>query len=131
MTIIAADSSGIILHDDNVWFVVVKRTRVQKHAGVHISRDYQNHAKSVLKDNWIEKLSAILYYKSINTLYEEPDCIQIDKDFQGKRATYVKKYLEVLFRSFVQSSPAIEFITVKKSRQVKEAHLKTKKARYG
>ena len=130
MEIISADSSGIILQNSDVWFVAVRRTDKQKHTGVHISHEYQVRMRIRLQKNWVEKLSAILYYKVIKTLLEESDCIQIDKDFLGKRARFVLKYLEILFLVYRQSSPTIEFLSERKSRFIKEAHVKTKAARY-
>jgi hypothetical protein len=130
MAIIAADSSGIILQNNDVWFVAVKRNPLQRHAGVQINRIYQNYAKSTLKDDWVEKLSAIMYYKAINTLYEESDCVQIDKDFLGKRREYVRQYMDVLFLVYRQNSPEIEFLSYRSSKYIKEAHAKTRAARY-
>lgn len=131
VVIIAADSSGQINVNPDVWIVAVRKMNRQEHAGIYVNQKYQYEIKTRVTQNWVEKLNAILYFKAIKTLFRETDKVYIDKDFQGKRALYVKKYMETLFSILSQSSPAIEFITIKSSKEVKEAHLKTKKARYG
>lgn len=130
MAIISADSSGIVKHNSDIWFIAMKKTNSQKHTGIHINREFQDRIKIRLRDNWVEKLSAILYYRVVNTLYQECDCVQIDKDFLGQRANYVRRYIEILFLVFRRSSPSILFLSEKNSRHIKEAHIKTKAARY-
>ncbi len=73
-------------------------------------------------------------FKTSNTLLKAHDIIQIDKDFQGRRADEIQRYMERLFGVFNLGSdrtkPIIQFLPLKYSREVREAHKISQAARH-
>jgi hypothetical protein len=129
--VIAIDTSSQIKAHPDVWIIAIRNDR-RSYYGVYINRDHQRQYEN--KTNWVEKLYAVLFYKTSNSLIRCNDSIVIDKDFQGSRANHVKRYMESLFNFFNQgtdtNNPEIKFLPAKLSRQVREAHFMTKMARY-
>jgi hypothetical protein len=132
MAVVAIDTSGQIKIDRDVWVVATRRQNQLRYSAIHINQQYQNWF--VQTDNWVEKLSAILFFKTSNELFKSHDIIQIDKDFQGTRAKHVEKYLKRLFGLFNygtdRNNPNIQFIPAKYSADVREAHQYTQLARH-
>jgi hypothetical protein len=132
---VAIDTSGQILRDSDVWIVALRMQNQPKHTGVYINNDYQNDAKNIIMKNWVDKLYAILLYRTSNTLLESNDIIQIDKDFHNKRAKKIQEYMERLFGVFNvgtdRTKPIIQFLPPKYSKPVREAHKLSQSARHG
>ena len=134
MAIVAIDTSGQILRNSDVWIVAVRRQNHLTHTGVYINQNYQNQFRNITR-NWVDKLYAILFFRTSNTLLKTHDIIQIDKDFQGRRADEIRRYMERLFGVFNQGTdrtkPIIQFLPPKYSREVREAHKISQSARHG
>jgi hypothetical protein len=117
----------------DIWIVAVRKQNVTRYTVIHINRDFQDRFQNTT-ENWVEKLNAILFFRAANTLFMSHDIIQIDKDFLGIHARYVKRYMESLFGKFNfgtdKNKPTIQFIPDTLSEDVKEAHKYTKLARY-
>lgn len=99
LVIVALDTSGQIRVDTDIWIVAVRKQNVTRYTVIHINRDYQDRFQNTT-ENWVEKLNAILFFRAANTLFMSHDIIQIDKDFLGIHARYVKHYMESLFGKF-------------------------------
>ncbi|MGB7955879.1 MAG: hypothetical protein WCF23_18045 [Candidatus Nitrosopolaris sp.] len=124
---VAIDTSSQIKVHPDVWIVAIRNNRYH-YTGVYINRDYQRQFQN--ERNWVEKLYAILYYKTSNSLLSASDNIVIDKDFQGSQANHIKQYMTNLFGFFQSSDPEIQFLPAKLSKEIREAHFMTKRARY-
>lgn len=94
MAVVAIDTSGQIVRNPDVWIVAIRKQNQIQHTGIHINQDFQNEFRNISK-NWVDKLYATLFFKTSNTLLRSHDIIQIDKDFQGKRAAHVRHYRNV------------------------------------
>jgi hypothetical protein len=125
--VIAIDTSGQIKVDHDVWIVAIRNDRYT-YTGVYINNDYQERFNKA--DNWVEKLYAVLFYKTSNSLMKSADIIIIDKDFQGLRANHIKQNIQSLFAHFNRYIPEINFISERRSKEVREAHFITQKARH-
>lgn len=134
MAVVAIDTSGQIVRNPDVWIVAIRKQNQIQHTGIHINQDVQNEFRNISK-NWVDKLYATLFFKTSNTLLRSHDIIQIDKDFQGKRAAHVRHYMECLFGTFnlgsERTKPTIQFLLMKYSEPVRDAHNHTQFARHG
>lgn len=131
MGVVAIDTSSQIKVHPDVWIVAIRNTR-DRYTGVYINRDFQ--AQFEKRTDWVEKLYAILFYKTANTLLKYDDSIVIDYDFQGSRADHIKGYMKSLFNFFNQGTdthdPDIKFLPAQVSKEVREAHFIAKRARH-
>jgi hypothetical protein len=130
---VALDTSGQVGMDKDIWVVATRRQNQLRYCALRINQKYERQFHDT--ENWREKLSAILFFKTSNELLKSHDIIQIDKDFLGRHADYVKKYMKQLFGSFNfgtdRNNPIIQFIPARFSDAIKEAHDYTQLARHG
>lgn len=133
MAVVALDTSGQIRVDSDIWIVAVRKQNVIRYTSIHINRDFQDQFKNAT-ENWVQKLNAILFFRVANTLFRSHDIIQIDKDFLGVHARYVRDYIKYLFGKFNygtdKTNPIIQFVPDWISEEVREAHKYTQLARH-
>jgi hypothetical protein len=128
------DRSGEIGITD-IWFVAVKKAGAQIHKSIFLHINKQAAYATGVAD-WKEKVAASCIFLVVNSLFRPGDSIIIDKDYHGNTAKHVKRHLKRLFGltycgSRYEANPEIEFIPRKYSQNVRDAHKKSKKARYG
>lgn len=114
--------------------MAVRKKNETQYTVIYVNHDFQNSFRRMKVSNWVEKLYAVLLFKTSNSLLKSHDIIQIDTDFQ-ESAKYVKRYMERLFGKYNfgtdRNKPCIQFIPARFSEQVRLAHKYSKKARYG
>lgn len=96
--------------------------------GICINHDYQKQFEN--EKDWVEKLNAVLFYKTASRLIRCNDCIVIDKDFQGRRASYIIQCMNKLFSRYRRDIPDIQFIPARFSKEVRIAHKMVQRARH-
>lgn len=134
MGIVAIDSSGTF-EEPPIWVVAVRKVNVQKHNILRLDESQCSDYKKKIEKNWREKVSAACMFKCLEPVVRHSDIIQIDKDFLGWREEIMERYLKRLFgiRFYGESplsNPKIQFIPMKYSDDVKQAHKKTQSARH-
>jgi hypothetical protein len=135
LTIISVDRSGEIGKTD-IWFVAVKEVGGQRHPAVFIHLTTQSQYSTRFPVRWKERLAAASIFYVVDKVFRSGDTIQIDKDYQGKTADYIAGCLQRLFglkypNDRLAAKPEVQFIPDMYSQNVKRAHSKSKKARYG
>jgi hypothetical protein len=141
LAIIGVDSSGQV-GQPPIYFIAVRHFVEigQREHLVFVSKNkYYEYVqlKSSLKIiNWREKVSAILIFRAVRGIFQSNDSINIDVDFLGKSRDFVEGYIKRLFaKNFPKdrgrNNPNITFVPARFNEHVKEAHKKSKKARYG
>jgi hypothetical protein len=134
--IIGVDSSGQVKNPP-VWMVATRKSKKkgQRKYVVYVSREEIEKFRLKIK-NWNEKISAILIFRATRYLFHAGDVILVDRDFSAKTRKYVEKYTKRLFGvSYCgkphYTSPPIIFSSVRDSPEIKEADIKSNRARHG
>lgn len=135
MGIVGVDSSGIVKNPpEPVWMAAIRKVNVQYHNILYLSVPECEKYRKLIGENWVEKLSAALIFKSLEPLIKYSDIVQIDRDFLGWRRKYVEKCLHKLFGKrffgrYPLSDAKIQFIG-EESDDVAEADTKSWNARH-
>lgn len=132
MGVVAIDRSGN-LTDAAFWVVAVRKEDKQEHRALEISQsEFQHYMKKCKSLNYREKISAAFIFESLRPIIQSGDSVEIDMDFLGQRAEYVKKCLKRLLNKFKNCDPTIDFFSIRTDdgkRHVKLADKKSKQAR--
>ena len=133
MVVVAIDRSGNFT-DAAMWLVAVRYEFDQEHRALEMSQaDFQFYMKKCNFVNYREKISAAWIYECLRPIIQTGDTIEIDKDFLGSHADYVKKCLKRLLNKFKNSDHSIEFYSMRTKegkKHIKRADKKSKKARH-
>jgi hypothetical protein len=131
--VVAIDRSGN-LTDATFWVVAVRKETKQEHRALEISQaEFQRYMKKCNSQLYREKISAAFIFEALRNMIRKDDSVEIDKDFLGYRADYMKKCLKRLLNKTKNTNPDIDFHSIRSKegkKHVKEADKKSKLARH-